>query len=529
MNNRSFVRALLALAHPVTIGAVLLWLLNDHILKAAWPSWWTGKLSDVAGLIVAPLLLAVPLSWLLPWRMKGHERVVGWLAVGAVGAWWALVVTLPDVHQLSLRVLSFATGTDFHFERDPSDIIALPTLCLAWYVWRRPMPRTSALMARGLLVAMLSVITSLATSYPPSDDGVGCIFEQDGAIYAGGFAGIHAAGFEGLYRSDDSGQSWQRLTDSEDRVVRQSQKGNPCGAQDPREFFAPDSPAVRYRISVGSVIERSGDGGQTWRREFDLSRVNHEARLLVRQEQARVSRFGAVVKPGPLGAMVQQGTGVVVLAMGHDGALVRNTSGIWQWVTVGPYRYKGIDLGSVAGFLGLQIVLGVVLAPLVVATMLAIAGGSWRSGWVAATLLAVAWVAWGVAAIAALGYQLALNMFPPPLTSRLEFLVTFWPLTLLALVVGVIRAVQEIRDMRRRFDKAGSAVALWTGSGFILFLLSYVLWAGMALGSGSVVLVFSLVLTAANIVAASLYLRKHLRPNTGGSSERLQPPQEVRS
>lgn len=512
MNNRSFIRALLALAHPVTIGAVLLWLLNDHVLKQAWPSWWTGKLSDVAGLVVAPLLLAVPLSWLFPWRMKGHERIVGWLAVGAVGAWWALVVTLPDVHQLSLRVLSFVTGTDFYFERDPSDIVALPALYLAWYVWWRPMPQTSALMARGLLVGVVGMLASLATSGPFENYGLVSVFEQGNAIYARDIAEY--------FRSDDNGQSWQQIPYPEARAVL-LQRRDSVGARNPKEFSAMDNPAVRYRIIDGDSIERSTDGGQTWRREFDLSRVNHQARLLVRREQARVSGSYAFVKPGPLSAIVQQRTGIVVLAMGHDGALVRNANGIWQWVTVGPYRYKDIDLVSVAGFLGLQIVLGVVLALLVVAIMLAIARGSWRSGWVAATLLAVAWVAWGVAAIAALGYQLALNVFPPPLTSRLEFLVTFWPLTLLALVVGVIRAVREIRDMRRRFDKAGSAVALWTGSGFILFLLPYALWAGLALGSSSVVLVFSFVLTAANIVAGSLHLKKHLKPDIAQS---LSPP-----
>ncbi|NMO18897.1 hypothetical protein HPC49_16590 [Pyxidicoccus fallax] len=43
--------------HPVVLGAVVLLLLNDHVFKARWPSWWTGKLSDVAGLAMFPVLL----------------------------------------------------------------------------------------------------------------------------------------------------------------------------------------------------------------------------------------------------------------------------------------------------------------------------------------------------------------------------------------------------------------------------------------------------------------------------------------
>ncbi|WP_395854284.1 hypothetical protein [Cystobacter fuscus] len=43
--------------HPLVLGAVAVLILNDHLLKARWPSWWTGKLSDVAGLAMFPLLL----------------------------------------------------------------------------------------------------------------------------------------------------------------------------------------------------------------------------------------------------------------------------------------------------------------------------------------------------------------------------------------------------------------------------------------------------------------------------------------
>lgn len=45
------------LLHPLGLGAVALLILNDHVLKARWPSWWTGKLSDVAGMVMFPLLL----------------------------------------------------------------------------------------------------------------------------------------------------------------------------------------------------------------------------------------------------------------------------------------------------------------------------------------------------------------------------------------------------------------------------------------------------------------------------------------
>lgn len=46
------------LLHPVVLGALLLWVVNDHCLKAAWGHPLTGKLSDLAGFVAAPVLLA---------------------------------------------------------------------------------------------------------------------------------------------------------------------------------------------------------------------------------------------------------------------------------------------------------------------------------------------------------------------------------------------------------------------------------------------------------------------------------------
>jgi hypothetical protein len=47
-----------ALAHPIAILAIALLVVNDHVLKAAYPGVVTGKLSDFAGLVFFPLLLA---------------------------------------------------------------------------------------------------------------------------------------------------------------------------------------------------------------------------------------------------------------------------------------------------------------------------------------------------------------------------------------------------------------------------------------------------------------------------------------
>ena len=62
-----------ALLHPLVLGAVALLLLNDHVFKARWPSWWTGKLSDVAGLVMFPLVLQALWEQARAWGGRGFR------------------------------------------------------------------------------------------------------------------------------------------------------------------------------------------------------------------------------------------------------------------------------------------------------------------------------------------------------------------------------------------------------------------------------------------------------------------------
>ncbi|OJT18746.1 hypothetical protein BO221_39105 [Archangium sp. Cb G35] len=58
--DRSFTQRILpgdGLLHPLVFASVALLVVNDHVFKLHCPSWWTGKLSDVAGLAFFPLLL----------------------------------------------------------------------------------------------------------------------------------------------------------------------------------------------------------------------------------------------------------------------------------------------------------------------------------------------------------------------------------------------------------------------------------------------------------------------------------------
>ena len=121
------LRPLHALAHPLWWVAVIVLVVNDHLQKAALPDLGllTGKLSDVAGLIVAPMLLAVLL------RARSRSAVAAChLVTGAVFA-------AINVSALAAGWFEMATALSpwpWAIMVDPTDLLALPALLLSWQV-----------------------------------------------------------------------------------------------------------------------------------------------------------------------------------------------------------------------------------------------------------------------------------------------------------------------------------------------------------------------------------------------------------
>jgi len=54
------------LSHPVSLAGLALLLLNDHVFKQLWHGLVTGKLSDIAGRMMFPPLLAVLVALCVP-------------------------------------------------------------------------------------------------------------------------------------------------------------------------------------------------------------------------------------------------------------------------------------------------------------------------------------------------------------------------------------------------------------------------------------------------------------------------------
>jgi hypothetical protein len=182
------------LLQPVTLGAIVLLIANDHVFKAIAPGLVTGKLSDVAGLVFFPLLLVaiaeVASAATGRWQRPDAKSVA--LAVAATGIAFTAVKLLPGAEGLYEQALGTAQWpfrllasllpggagaggpVAVDLTRDATDLVALAALWIPMELGsRRATPqatdRASAepaarlrpydLVVAGLSVAMLAGAT----------------------------------------------------------------------------------------------------------------------------------------------------------------------------------------------------------------------------------------------------------------------------------------------------------------------------------------------------------------------------------
>lgn len=302
--------AVRALTYWRAIAAIGLLLLNDHVLKDLWPGWVTGKLSDFAGLVFFPLLLAVMVGLVVrrqAWAIR--------LSLLISGVWFCAIKTM------AWAAAATESAAELFIEHseiivDPTDLLALPALALAAAVYRDALagesvaqwmqPRTTQYLRVGVLAA--ASITTVATSCIDLD-GVTHVIVADGAIYA--FGDTTAGSI-----SRDGGATWER-----DYDIPGSE--SPFGPRQNTEGCLPNDPSRCFRVNGEPLVEESNDGGSTWQIAWEppAGRPFFQERF----EGGGCSEF--VI--GGVDLLVSD-TGTVLVGMGDLGLVRRNPDGTWD-------------------------------------------------------------------------------------------------------------------------------------------------------------------------------------------------------
>lgn len=127
------------LRDPVFLGSLILWGLNDHVFKYAWPGPWSGKLSDVTSLVCAPVIVFMIVFKLIGLyrqtrNQKGHRSTVreAYCLMAACALLMAVIMVGINVNETWASVYRVGLG-----------YVQWPLLCLKYYFTEGVIPPLS--------------------------------------------------------------------------------------------------------------------------------------------------------------------------------------------------------------------------------------------------------------------------------------------------------------------------------------------------------------------------------------------------
>jgi hypothetical protein len=314
-------RAFAWLTHPVTVAALALLIVNDHLLKAAFPGWVTGKLSDVAGMVVAPPLLAALAGLVAP--RAGFRRLAAG-AIVAVGVGFTIIKMWSYGSTLASEAWSLITPS--LVRADATDLLALPFLAVAWWVAGRPLADPLARRwLRALRLAVVLPVALFGVAATSSDD------QQERTPYASTVTvGADGNLYLGLGSRDalwsvsrDGGRTWAPTWEPD------GAEPVPCSRV---------APMVCYRVVPGELGVQSDTGDARWPYRWRLPDT----------ERAKLAHAHGVtgLTSVSLSVVDVEGGHVVVVANGLDGFVVRDRYGTWTRIGF-PGVAAPIDVSSV--------------------------------------------------------------------------------------------------------------------------------------------------------------------------------------
>ncbi len=482
-NNRALSRAAGSLIHPLTLAAIVILLINDHILRWLWPSWIWGKLGDFSWLVFFPFIPALILSFIVPKRWKNQEALVAGLSFASTGLVFSLMNTIPAAHAAGLHLIQTILNAPFILRLDPTDLFALPGLLIGWHIWQQVKPTRQFKIAQAYPILVLGALASIATS-PPPPSGIECLYQQnDGTI----IATIPHYTYNS-FESRDGGLTWQRIEEDEADMNR-------CIERDMNADWVISNPGngqIQYWISPEKKVYISSDGGNDWQLELDLSAS--EAQIAYYKN---IQSYWYFFTTGPLDALVDGDTGNLILAMGIEGILTRTPEGELLWFEDAS-SYDRISMHSS------ELVLPLLRVEFGLAVVLFFMVGGFASLWISPPrgfwqfMISVATLAW-----------IGITVSSPVLNDNRVVLIVYgmylspiWLLMVIAFLVGFDAVIKQYKGDSGRIITSSLVAS-------ILYLLPYILWSQNIIHKYIVAMIAALVLASGSASISVANLIKH--------------------
>lgn len=311
-----------------------------------------------------------------------------------------------------------------------------------------------------MVMTMFGLIAIMACGMSV-DYGATCIQQTGANLFvrtyeSGGDVPTHYSG----YSTTDGGLIWrgpEPYSGDSDELS--------CERHFPLMVLDPRNEAIQYRLLGTGLVERSDDGGSTWKYEagpFSLSEAQRSYHAIHPNQWA----YGSVaVSQVPQDITIDEATGNIIIAWGQVGVVVRTSDGQWHFVNVGPYVYTALDAVKVSAILSGEALLALAVPFLISGTVFLLAT---HQRWQYALAGLVGWLFW-----------LPVVFLSPARSAFLFFendgtpaSALYWPL-LVALSWGGYALFQ----LKRISWRTALSIGLGATGGALLYYLPYLTWA----------------------------------------------------
>lgn len=408
-----------------------------------------------------------------------QETVVGSLAFLLIGGWFATAKTIPAIHAITITVLDGIVGWQGGLGLDPTDLMTLPVLLIAWRIWRQV---AIAHPARPYIwwVLALGTMGTLATSCIPPTYGITQLCQSEDRLYAMAFS-LDGPQF---FRSRDAGITWQLIRDIPPCFEFDQDSDGLRGKQ---QSWLLATQAVTYRFAPGDGIY-SYSGNREEKREIDLSAIGTSAHRHYYEAETFLCQANVFI-PGPLDALVDKQTGNVVVAMGLDGILLHQASGSWNWIKVDQYHLPDFQ-NVILKLAEPQFATLMLLAALFSCSLLLVVDK--MNGLVVGVVIG-GWFVW-----------LVTGLFPSGLVLAFRNLFNYIALFIvLPSVFWFFSQIAYLNSIRVLFT-----VIIFTILAVGLYLLPYLLWIQNTIPNQGTAKIFSIMLLIATYIGAAQWIRR---------------------
>ncbi len=246
------------------LAALLGLAINDHWAKSAYPGLITGKFSDLAGMIVLPIILSA--VYALVRGQSTTQPSTKHISLLISGLFLTAIKTVPFAASQVEDLLRTITGSPQQIVVDPTDLVGLAALAIAHRVLRQPQPIPVQMLGRvGPKLALgFGILLITATSNEPDYGWTRLEVEGDQVI------ATVVESYRDPISSVDGGRTWDPYPVDVDSSEGEQDSGQESQGPERGPICLSAQPDTCIRLTLGAIQE-SNDGGKSWIVKWDIN------------------------------------------------------------------------------------------------------------------------------------------------------------------------------------------------------------------------------------------------------------------